>query len=275
MYELLSDFTKAIQCLCRQQDGYTYLNCHDHIHAFYEEFLCDASDCQRDVHELRGLFVKHFLVTTQSVLDQTSASQILCLFEKIHANITKIKSGMQKFGNSTYDVQAHMYNTCMQIFGALLESNQQIQNIMLPGPDMQKKTMQLAYDALKTTNTKLLLDKCTNRRKYDEATKEILQMRERMQEMSTINTELTRANKELARQNVACQQMLEAIEDSNMCLRKKMQDVEAQLLRKPTQKHALGIDMPHLDGNSAGHTTRGKRTTKTFVISQDEDTTTP
>jgi len=111
MYELLSDFTKAIQCLCRQQDGYTYLNCHDHIHAFYEEFLCDASDCQRDVHELRGLFVKHFSVTTQSVLDQASASQILCLFEKIHANITKMKSGMQKFGNSTYDVQAHMYNT--------------------------------------------------------------------------------------------------------------------------------------------------------------------
>jgi len=138
---------------------------------------------------------------------------------------------------------------------------------MLPSPDMQKKAMQIVYDEMKTTNSKLVLEKYNSRKKYDEGAKEMEQMRVRMREMRTINTELTRANKELIKQNVACQQMLRTIEDSNMCLRKKMQDVEAQLLRKPTQKHALGIHMPHLDGNSAGHTTRGERTKKTFVVS--------
>jgi len=117
---------------------------------------------------------------------------------------------------------------------------------MLPSPDMQKKAMQIVYDEMKTTNSKLVLEKYNSRKKYDEGAKEMEQMRVRMREMRTINTELTRANKELIKQNVACQQMLKTIEDSNMLLRKKMQDAEVQFLRQATQTHALGMDVERL-----------------------------
>ena len=140
----------------------------------------------------------------------------------------------------------HMYSTCMQIFETLFESKLQIKNIMLPSPDMQKKAMQIVYDEMKTTNSKLVLEKYNSRKKYDEGAKEMEQMRVRMREMRTINTELTRANKELIKQNVACQQMLKTIEDSNMLLRKKMQDAEVQFLRQATQTHALGMDVERL-----------------------------
>ena len=272
MHASLIELTNEVQCLCQHQDGYDYAPCHNIVQAIYEKIMQDISFCISYLQELRNMFPTHRALTTKNVLDPNVAKKTTTVLQDLKWTILQIQNSMKKFhGERSYEVQVFMYTRSTQILEMLQCSVQQFQTLTVPTPEEKVNAIQTMLDEMKTNNQKLILDKYHCNKKNTDSNLKLVEMAKHVQETETINTELTRvnkelthANKELTQQNIVCHEKLTTIEDSNMLLRKKLQEASITNMHPPTNENALRrFELPHMSLENQTYT---KKTNKKFGV---------
>jgi len=247
MHASLIDLTDVVQCLCQKQDGYDYAACHNIIHEIYETIMENIYICISYIQQLRNMLPKHQALTTNCVLDPNVVTNTTTVLQDLTWTIRQIQQSINKFsGEQSYEEQVFMYNQSTKILKTLQCSALQFQTVTIPVLKEKFNTMQKMLHETKTNNQKLIMDKFHCNKLNTDINLKLVEMTKHVQKIETINTELTRVNKELTQQNIANREKCATIEDSNIVLRKKLLEASITNMRPSTDEHALRrVELPY------------------------------